>query len=803
MRAQANQPHSRLVALLGPTNTGKTHRAIQRMLEHPSGMLGLPLRLLAREVYDRLTRELGEQQVALVTGEEKRTGRTARYWICTVEAMPLTQEVDFLAVDEIQLCAHPRRGHIFTDRLLHARGRVETWFLGAGTMRSLVSKLLPTASIETQPRLSRLEARGQSSLGSLPARSALVAFSVPEVYSLAERVRQRRGGAAVVLGAFSPRVRNAQVALYEAREVDYLVATDAIGMGLNLGIRHVAFASVRKFDGRDERPLSAAELAQVAGRAGRHLENGSFGTLSPLPALPAGLQRNIAEHRFESVQYLGWRNSDLSLESVRELLDSLHAPPRAHSGARDALRRLAPASDLEALERLAEDAEVKSRARGAAQVELLWQACQIPNYRRWLPELHAELVKQVFVQLSGSRAELDADWLAASLRPLDDSAGDIDALGARISSLRTWSYLAQQAWTPDVAHWIGRTHEIENRLSDALHERLVERFVARKRLSVQLSAPDLASSAAHGSPADDSRNPFHVLGSLREQLLDGPAPISLERWVEDLAAAAHERFEFDAAGNVFDGQGSSLGRQGDAARLARLIRGAGLLRPELKLSIDGLSAGQQLRLSRRLLAWSRDLIGEITGALRDEPDPPWSAAGRGLCYELAQQLGSLPVKSALIRLDELTDSDRRSLSARGIRIGREAVFSRDSLELRQRWARQALARAFAPRDLSSLPPLQDALSFVVPASFDAHWLGWLGFVVLGGRAVRADVLDRVSQRARRRARSGPFTLDSELLDGLAGDVQALAGVLQALGYRQGSDGAYRRVRRRRRNARVT
>ena len=799
MRAQANQPHSRLVALLGPTNTGKTHRAIQRMLEHPSGMLGLPLRLLAREVYDRLTREIGEQQVALVTGEEKRTGRKARYWICTVEAMPLSQQVDFLAVDEIQLCAHPRRGHIFTDRLLHARGRVETWFLGAGTMRALVRWLLPTASIESQPRLSRLEARGQSSLGSLPARSAVVAFSVPEVYELAERVRQRRGGAAVVLGALSPRARNAQVALYEAREVDYLVATDAIGMGLNLGIRHVAFASVRKFDGREERPLSAAELAQVAGRAGRHLENGSFGTLAPMPALPAGLQRNIAEHRFESVQHLGWRNSNLSLDSVHDLIASLHAPPEAHTGKRDALRRLAPASDLEALERLAEDAEVKRQARGMAHVELLWQACQIPNYRRSLPELHAELVKQVFLQLSGSRAELDPDWLGAALRPLDDIAGDIDALTARISSLRTWSYLAQQAWTRDVAHWVGRTRELEDRLSDALHDRLVERFVARKRHTLQLAAanstPGAAASAA--SAGDDSGNPFHALGSLREQLLDGPAGLSVERWVEDLASAAHERFEFDAAGSVFDGQGTSLGREGDAARLARLTRGAGLLRPEIKLTVDGLSAGQQLRLSRRLLAWSRDLVREITGGLRDEPDPPWSAAGRGLCYELEQHLGSLPVKSALVRLDELTDSDRRSLTARGIRVGREAVFSIDSLEPRQRWARQALAQAFAPRDVSSLPTLQDARSFVVRTGFDAHWLSWLGFVVLGQRAVRADLLERVSQRARRRARAGPFELGAELLDCFDGDAEALAAVLRALGYRRTADGAYRRVRRRR------
>jgi ATP-dependent RNA helicase SUPV3L1/SUV3 len=796
----ASMPPKRLTALLGPTNTGKTHRAIQRMLEHSSGMLGLPLRLLAREVYDRLTRELGEQLVALVTGEEKRVGRRARYWICTVEAMPMSQEVDFLAVDEIQLAAHPRRGHVFTDRLLHARGRIETWFLGAATMRPLVSALLPTASIETQPRLSTLEARGQSTLGRLPARSALVAFSVPEVYALAERVRQRRGGAAVVLGAFSPRARNAQVALYEAREVDYLVATDAIGMGLNLGIRHVAFAGLRKFDGKEERPLLPAELAQVAGRAGRHLENGSFGTLAPLPALPPGLQRNIAEHRFESVQHLAWRNSDLSLDSVRELLASLHDAPRPAQARRDLLRRLAPASDLEALERLADDTEVAGRARGAANVQLLWQACQIPNYRRWLPELHADLVKQVFLQLSGPRAQLESDWLAAALRPLDDTTGDIDALTARISSLRTWSYLAQQAWTHDVGHWVGRTHEIEDRLSDALHERLVERFVARKRHSLQLAAGSAAPGGA-GNGASPS-HPFQALGSLREHL-EGPAPLSLERWVEDLAAAPHERFEFDEAGSVFDGQAGALGRAGDAARLGRLTRGASLLRPEIKLTLEGASAGQQLRLSRRLLAWSRDLVHEVIGPLRDEPDPPWSAAARGLCYELEQHLGTLPALDVQPQLSELSAEDRRALAAHGIRIGRDVVYLSDSLRPRQRWARQALARAFAPRDVSVLPPLQDALSFLVPASFDARWLGWLGFVLRGQRALRADVLDRVSARARRRARSGPFEPGPELLDCVQGDAELLADVLRALGYRRGSDGAYRRARRKRRRARKT
>jgi ATP-dependent RNA helicase SUPV3L1/SUV3 len=791
MRTQAAAPHSRLVALLGPTNTGKTHRAIVRMLEHPSGMLGLPLRLLAREVYDRITREIGEEQVALVTGEEKRVGQRARYWVCTVEAMPLSEEVDFLAVDEIQLAAHPRRGHVFTDRLLHARGRVETWFLGADTMRPLLASLLPTATFETQPRLSLLTPRGQSSLGSLPARSAVVAFNVPEVYRLAERVMRRRGGAAVVLGAFSPRARNAQVALYEAREVDYLVATDAIGMGLNLAIGHVAFASVRKFDGRQERLLLPAELAQIAGRAGRHLENGTFGTLAPAPPLPPGLQRCIAEHRFESVPYLNWRNSDLCMGSLTELIESLHLPTK-----RRQFRRLPPASDLEALERLAQDPDVRRRAHGADHVQLLWQACQIPNYQRWMPELHADLVKQVFLQLSAPAQALEEDWLTQALRRLDDISGDIDALTTRIAALRTWSYLAhQQDWTRDAANSIQRTLALENRLSDALHERLVERFIERRRHSVNFSgaAPERMASesgaraAPHSAPSEFAL----ALGNLRERLFEATAPPSRESWLEDLAAAPHDRFDFDQSGAIFVRE----------QRIARLTHGASLLRPEIKLLVDELSAGQQLRLSRRLLAWSRDLIAEITAPLRDAPEPPWSPAARGIAYQLEQNLGSLPAARVQLQLDALTPSDRHSLTERGVRLGRQAVYLAESLAPRQRWARLALVQAFAPRDPRGLPPLESCSSFAVPTHLDTDWLSSVGFIVVGPLALQADVAERVSARLRRCARTGPFALPPELQSWLGCNDAELQTLLDGLGYRRRQDGSYRRGTRRRRRRR--
>jgi ATP-dependent RNA helicase SUPV3L1/SUV3 len=782
VRTEAARPYSKLTAVLGPTNTGKTHRAITRMLEHPSGMLGLPLRLLAREVYDRVTREVGEQAVALITGEEKRIGRRARYWVCTVEAMPLSQEVDFLAVDEVQLAAHPQRGHVFTDRLLAARGRAETWFLGAETIRPLLHRLVPTASIESHARLSTLRARGQSRLGALPSRSAVVAFNVAEVYRVAEQLRHRRGGAAVVHGGLSPRARNAQVALYEAREVDYLVATDAIGMGLNLNIHHVAFASLRKFDGREERDLGSAELGQIAGRAGRHLQDGTFGTLAPLPALPEGLRRSIEEHRFERIESLRWRNSDVCMDSVTELLASLHVLPTERY-----FTRTASASDVDVLERLEQDPDVKRRSRGEANVRLLWQACQIPDYRQWLPELHAELVKDIFLQLTGPSCAIDEDWLASSVRPLDDTSGDIDALTARIAAVRTWTYLSNHSsWVPNVRHWVERTRELEDRLSDALHDRLVERFVARRRQGVEIAAP--AHDRARAEAPAPGESPFAALRALREQM-EGPSVVhSVERWIEDLVEAPHQRFRLDAEGGVFD----------DERCLGHLAAGATLLRPEFKLTCEGLGSGQRLRLSRRLLAWARDLVQEVVGPFAEAQERELSAAGRGLVYQLEQNLGSLPARGARQQISALTAVDRLVLRELGVRHHRELTYATSSLGPRQRLVRLALTRAFAPRGSTLVPALLERVSFERPPALDAEWLARVGFVVLGHRAVRIDVADRVRTELDRMALAGPFALPKQLaqwLGCLGRDVPILA---TELGFRRGQDGLFRGIRRRRR-----
>ncbi|RME61570.1 MAG: hypothetical protein D6782_13845, partial [Alphaproteobacteria bacterium] len=471
------QPAS-LTAVLGPTNTGKTHLAVERMMAHATGMMGFPLRLLAREVYDRVVAAKGARRVALITGEEKIVPPYADYFLCTVESMPLDKRVAFLAVDEIQLCADPERGHIFTDRLLHARGTEETMLLGADTMRGLVRRLLPQAAIVSRPRFSRLVYAGPKKLSRLPRRAAVVAFSAEDVYSLAEVLRRQKGGAAIVMGALSPRTRNAQVALYQNGDVDYLVATDAIGMGLNMDIDHVAFAATAKFDGQHFRALRAAELAQIAGRAGRHMADGSFGGIAGLDgggALDGDTAARIENHRFDALTHLHWRARRLDFSSLAGLIASLEQRPE-----RPEYVRGREADDLAALKALAPRPDIRALCHDADAIARLWQVCQIPDFRKIAPGMHVRLLARIFTGLA-TQAVLHEDWIAAQVRRLDNCQGDIDTLAARIAGIRIWTYVSHQAgWLARPQYWAGETRRIEDSLSDALHARLMQRFIDRR-----------------------------------------------------------------------------------------------------------------------------------------------------------------------------------------------------------------------------------------------------------------------------------------------------------------------------------
>ena len=452
-------PNNRIVAVLGPTNTGKTHYAIERMLAHRTGIIGLPLRLLAREVYDKIVTLRGPSVVALVTGEERIVPPRAKYWVCTVEAMPEGMGCDFLAVDEIQLCADPERGHVFTDRLLRARGLHETLFMGAETMRKAIAALVPSADFMHRERFSELSYSGQKKISRMPERSAIVSFSVDNVYGIAELLRRQKGGAAVVMGALSPRTRNAQVEMYQNGDVDYLVATDAIGMGLNLDVNHVAFSATSKFDGNRMRPLLPTEFAQIAGRAGRHMNNGSFGVTGESAPLQDELVEAITENRFAPLTKLYWRNSKLQFGSTKALISALEQ----HTS-NEWLTRVRESCDLAALKALVQDGEIAARASDGASVALLWDVCRIPDFRSISNRQHAELLGVIYNYLH-EKGQIPQDWLARSINSLDNTKGDIDALSKRLAYIRTWTYVAQRKdWAQDHEHWREATRAVEDRL---------------------------------------------------------------------------------------------------------------------------------------------------------------------------------------------------------------------------------------------------------------------------------------------------------------------------------------------------
>lgn len=707
----------RVVLALGPTNTGKTHRALVRLREHDSGMIGLPLRLLAREVYDTLTADLGEEAVALVTGEEKRVPRAPRYWVATVEAMPLDVPVDFLAVDEVQLAAHPERGHVFTDRLLHARGRLETWFLGSDAVASILRLLVPAAEVRSFPRYSALRHLGEHTLGGLPRRSAIVAFSAPRVYELASRVRARRGGAAIVLGALSPRARNAQVAMYQAGEVDYLVATDAIGMGLNLDLDHVALAELDKFDGREARPLEVGELAQIVGRAGRYQREGSFGTLVPGPPLPGGLTMMLEEHRVPPLRSVYYRSSSLDYSSVEGLLRSLRTPPPGPWG-----RSVRHAEDAAVLVRLGRSVEVSKRATTEERLRLLWDVCQLPDYRRLMLDEHARLCEEIFLHIV-DEGGLSPSYLDAKLRRAERHHSDIDSVTAAIATSRTWTYATgRPGWVPRADEFRERARNLEDRLSDVLHQLLTSEFVERKRA---ISLPGARSEK--GARKD---HPFSVLGALLEERLRVEEP-NFE-W-EKVLEARHEDFTLGRDGNVVTFE----------RVVGRLTRGKRVSEPEVRPVDEELPPGVRGRLARRLHAFGRDVVRGVVPALgRLEGSGP-SAALRGILYQLHHGLGAVDARSVEPLLGALSESERVLLGRAGVVLGERTIYAKESLRGEAFRTRFLLHRNFfGPTKGGDGSSPRPGLRW---GDSDASALA-LGYRRLGSHAIRVDLVEDLLRR---------------------------------------------------------
>ncbi|MDC1051242.1 helicase-related protein [bacterium] len=821
-----------LTLVLGPTNTGKTHLALERMTGYASGMIGFPLRLLARENYDRLVRKLGVGKVGLLTGEERILPVGARYLCCTVESMPFdanadaelaNRRFDFVAVDEVQLAGDRERGHVFTDRILHARGAFETMFMGAETAASLLKALLPDAKFEFRDRMSRLVYAGPKKLTRLPRRSAVVAFSAADVYQIAEFVKRQRGGAAVVMGRLSPRTRNAQVELYQNGDVDFLIATDAIGMGLNLDLGHVALSADMKFDGRQMRKLLPSEMAQIAGRAGRHMNDGSFGVTDGCRALEPEMIDAIEQHRFAPLRAFYWRSRDLAFSSIDQLLGSLEAPPPLPF-----LFRKGDALDHQALTALASRDDIRSAVSGARDVRLLWAVASIPDFRQSLHENHYDMLANIFLTLV-AKGVLGNDMVAKAMTQLDRIDGDIDTLMTRLAYIRTWTYITHRSdWTDSPIEWQDRARSIEDRLSDCLHGRLSERFVDKRaaHLSRRLKETKnlIASVKDDGTVLVEGEEVGRLDGfTFHPTLTDGEdkAPIlaaarrglpdEIERRVRAFVASADPAFRLGADGVV----------KWREAEVARLVKGDGLYvpRPEL-VSSDLLSIDQIQRMAQRLVSFTAAHVETILGRLivletpdaapvsdhkpKTEPksaavptdapaaDAPaadeqdtasisLSGAAKGIAFILYERLGSVPTAEIGHLIRAMQESDKPRLARLGLRFGVETVYMPELLKPAQIELRSLLFSLANGAFHEGAPPPAGRVAIDAIADVpDAYWLA-VGYRRLGQRVMRVDMVERVAMLIRVAARQGQFKIAEDMLSLAGATREQMAQMLLDLG----------------------
>ncbi|WP_421998660.1 helicase-related protein [Roseovarius confluentis] len=779
---------SRILAVLGPTNTGKTHFAIERMLGYRTGVIGLPLRLLAREVYDKIVAVRGPSVVALVTGEERIVPPRTQYWVCTVEAMPEGMGADFVAVDEIQLCADPERGHVFTDRLLRMRGQKETQFLGAHTMRGAISALVPGVEFVGRERMSQLTYTGSKKISKMPARSAIVGFSVENVYAFAELLRRQKGGAAVVMGALSPRTRNAQVDLYQNGDVDYLVATDAIGMGLNLDINHVAFSSLTKFDGRRMRNLAPNELGQIAGRAGRGMTSGTFGVTGEAPELPDDMAQAIMDHRFTPIRKLEWRNAALQFGSVDALIASLEQKPED-----DWLARAREADDLVVLRTLAEDAEIAARASDGASVRLLWDVCRVPDFRGISHAEHAGLLERIFSDLH-EHGRVSEEWLAGHVARIDRTDGDIDTLSKRLAYIRTWTYVAQRkGWVGDENHWRGTTRAVEDRLSDALHDALTQRFVDRRTSVLMRRLKQKDAIVAEVNDKGEVTVEGEFVGRLegfrfRQDKTAGGQEAKAVAQASLQALAPHFHLRADKFYNApdteidFTEQGGLM--WGESA-VGKLVAGADPLKPQVEAFVDD-TAGPEVmqKVQRRLQHFiDRKVATLFEPLLNIQRDEELTGLARGFGFQLVENFGIIPRGEVADEVKALDQDARGQLRKHGVRFGQFTIFM--PLLLKPAPTRLRLVLWSLKMGLQEFPEAPPPGLVTVPAGTSAPggYHSMSGYRAAGERAIRIDMLERLADMLRSEDSRGGFEANADMLSITGMTLEQFADLMQGLGYK--------------------
>jgi ATP-dependent RNA helicase SUPV3L1/SUV3 len=797
-----------LKAVLGPTNTGKTHYAVERMLAHSSGVIGLPLRLLAREIYDRVVAKMGAAQVALITGEEKIIPPKARFYICTVEAMPVEKRFAFLAVDEVQLMANHERGHIFTDRVLHARGMEETLFMGAETARDVLATLVPKIRFDHRERFSELHYDGPAKLTRLPKRSVIVAFSAAEVYAIAELIRRFRGGAAVVMGGLSPRTRNAQAEMFQSGEVDFLVATDAVGMGLNLDTDHVAFAGLTKYDGRRRRYLTPMEAGQIAGRAGRFRNDGTFGTTGDCPPMEEELVKRIEAHDFEPLHYVEWRNSDLDFSSLDSLMESLHAPRPTNR-----LRRIKGADDEAALERLKAIDEVHDTLKTRAQVKMLWDVCQVPDFRNLTIDTHVKLLQDIWRTLIKGGGKLSDDFMATKIDRCDETFGGVDALSSRLAFIRTWTYCASKVtWMHNAEHWINHAREVEDRLSDALHEALTARFVDRrtrklmKGIGAELDMSATIKDTGEVYVDDDLIGRLDGLkftadtsqSGLEAQALAAAAQKAVgpevDRRLTSISSGTHNIFTLSDAGQIMWG-GMAVGRIAPSGSVftpdAEVIGGELGQGPLREMAADRMREFLRANVTAELapLKALKDLIAA-------EDTLP---AAKGFGFILLENNGALERRDHLQTIRDLDQDARRQLRSVGVVFGHYNVYLQDMVKPKPARLLSLLVAYGAGGNKTPWIPFAGVTSIpnegdLASSKYTEQALSLAGYRAVGNRIIRFDILNRLSFLIREaqeqfkktktpEARGHKFQVMAEMLALLGSTYEDVQGVLSALGYK--------------------
>ena len=789
---------SKVTAILGPTNTGKTHLAVERMCAHSSGIMGFPLRLLAREIYDRVVKVKGEANVALITGEERIAPPDARWLLCTTESIPMERDVAFMAIDEVQLGADTERGHIFTDRLLNARGREETMLLGSESLRPAIRALIPKAEIITRPRFSKLSFAPPKKLSRLPPRSAIVAFSVEQVYEIAEMLRQSKGGAAVVMGALSPRTRNAQVKMYQDGEVDYLVATDAIGMGLNMDVTNIYFASLTKFDGRRQRRLSVAEMAQIAGRAGRHQRDGAFGTLTAGDMFTPEEIDAIENHRFPRLDHLYWRNAEPDFGSLGALIDSLEMNPQHRM-----LRAAPDGEDLTILKILAAEPETQRIVGSEANLARLWDVCRLPDFQKLGAEFHARFLSRVFHYLTSGSGYVSEHLFADQIARLDVIQGDVSTIAARIAVVRTWAYIAQRAdWLEHPVKWRQRAAEVEERLSDALHAKLTERFVDRRTKMLMHNAATPVSQLR--VEVDDSGEVFvenQLIGTLdgfsfatdpsaplvdRKRLIAG-AEKHLARELARRAGALIDAPDKDFTFSFVAGETPYCLWQSHP--VATLKKGKDLLHPALVMnpSIRQLDPKLAAMITKRVARW---LTSRIEQQLRPLFAMAQAITGVNTSVSFRTIVASMIDSGGMVERHLVEESvalldhfDRKQLRTLGIIIGTLDIFHPALIKPEAAKLRVALHRIRARQPM--LAPPMAGLGLLdrptQPLAIAAKISGYRSFST---QMLRIDLVERIARKIHeQRAGKLPFVPDTQLATSLGIGEGTLFEILLALGFK--------------------